>query len=175
MGGNQNKFKALVHFILYECRGKVASLGAIRLNKALWYSDVMAYKMREGKSITESEYVKRNKGPVPRYILRTLEELSEENTITIEEPQFPYDTRKFICRKAPEDELLSDEEKKIALLALDIVFDRTANEISEETHTIIWNAAKQGETIPLYATLAESPGEVTPEIVGQIERAWQHR
>ncbi len=177
MESNQNKFKALVHFILYECRGpdNVSNLGAIRLNKTLWYSDVMAYKMREGRSITESEYVKRQKGPVPKYILRTLEELKEENKIDIEEPKFPYDTRKFICKEAPQDALLSDEDKEIANLALDIVLGRTANEISEETHTIIWNAAKLGETIPLYATLAEAPGEVTPEIVEQIEREWLPR
>lgn len=39
------KFKALVHFIIYQCTDQQSRLSEINLNKALWYIDVVSYKI----------------------------------------------------------------------------------------------------------------------------------
>ena len=52
------KFKALVHFIVHECQENPSKLGAIRLNKALWYTDVVSFRA-SGASVTNESYVKR--------------------------------------------------------------------------------------------------------------------
>lgn len=157
------KFKALVHFMVHELRDHPARLGAIRLNKALWYTDVVAYKTN-GVSVTGESYVKRKKGPVPAHILATLRELRDEGKIVIQEPEFQFDTRKFISLANPEVESLSVSERELAKSILDTVCGFTANAISEMTHDTIWEAAAEGEEIPLYATLAADIGEVTDDV-----------
>ncbi|KQU87539.1 hypothetical protein ASD12_08485 [Mesorhizobium sp. Root102] len=157
------KFKALVHFIVHECREHPGRLGAIRLNKALWYTDVMSYKMN-GVSVTGESYVKRKKGPVPAQILATLRELKNEGKILIQEPEFLYDARKFISLANPSVETLSEDDRILAKSILDSVCGVTANAISEMTHDVIWDAAAEGEEIPLYATLASELGEVTEDV-----------
>lgn len=157
------KFKALVHFIVHECRDHPGRLGATRLNKALWYTDVIFYKMN-GSSLTGESYVKRARGPVPAHILATIRELKDEGRILVQEPEFQYDVRKFISLSTPNAEPLSDDERNLAKSILDTVCGYTANGISDLTHDVIWDAATEGEEIPLYATLASEMGEVTDEV-----------
>ncbi len=160
------KFKALVHFIVHECRDRPGRLGAIRLNKTLWYSDVTAYKMNN-VPLTGETYVKRKKGPVPAHILATLQELKTEGKILIQEPEFQFDVRKYISLMVPDVEPLSDDERELTKSILDSVCGHTANGISELTHDNIWDAASEGEEIPLFATLVSEVGEITDNV-----RAW---
>lgn len=157
-----NKFKLLVHHVIYMCRDRIDQLGAVRLNKILWFADAFAYQMR-GNSITEETYVKRPFGPVPKHILRTLDELKSEGKIQIVEPEYPLDTRKFVSLVAPNEDDFTEAEKRLVSSTVDAVLSRTANEISELSHDLIWKTAREGEEIPLYATLASMQGEITEE------------
>jgi hypothetical protein len=157
------KFKALVHFLVHECRDHPGRLGAVRLNKSLWFTDVIAYQTN-GASVTGESYVKRQRGPVPAHILAILRELRDEGKILIQEPEFMYDPRKFISLTPPEIESLSDDERALAKAILEDVCGYTANGISDLSHDIIWDAAAEGEEIPLYATLAAELGEVTDDV-----------
>lgn len=158
-----DKFKALVHFIVHECRDHPHRLGAVRLNKTLWYTDVMAFKLN-GVPVTGETYVKRQKGPVPSHILATLRELKDDGKILIQEPEYQFDTRKYLSLVSPPTDILSDEERVLASTILDAVCGYTANGISELTHDVIWDAAAEGEEIPLKATLVSETGEVTSSV-----------
>jgi hypothetical protein len=160
------KFKALVHHIVHECQSHPHRLGAIRLNKTLWYTDVAAYRAK-GASVTAETYVKRKMGPVPRHILATLAELEAEGAIHIVEPAAQYDARKFISLVQPNPDVLSEDEKQLAKSVLSAVLGYTANAISEMTHDIIWDAAEDGDEIPMYATLASEKGTITEGV-----KAW---
>ena len=168
------KFTALVHYIIQECTDRPSELGAVRLNKVLWFSDVIAYKLH-GRGITGESYVKRQYGPVPKHILQTLEELEREDKILVLEPEYRFDTRKFIARTAPASQTLSDEERAIAGAVLDDVLGRTANAVSEMSHDAIWQAAEEGEEIPLFATLAGHDGEITEEVIEWAARSCAQR
>ena len=163
------KFKALVHYIINECANPY-ELGAIRLNKALWFSDVTAYKI-DGKSITNEKYVKRQHGPAPKRVVQALRELKSAGAIDIVEPKFDFDLRKFISRQAPPSRALTNREKMIVSAVLDAVLERTASEISEMSHDQVWDAALEGEEIPFCATLAATPGEIDDEVVEWAEKA----
>lgn len=160
------KFKALVHFIVHECQDNPGKLGAIRLNKTLWYTDVTAYHMA-GASVTNEVYVKRKMGPVPSHILATLDELKNEGLMHVREPQGQFDSRKYISLEEPDTGMLSEDEMDLARNVLSTVLGCTANDISEKTHDIIWEVASDGEEIPLYATLASDRGAITDEV-----KAW---
>ena len=156
-------FKALVHFIVHECRDSPGKLGAIRLNKSLWYTDVAAFRS-SGASVTSEVYVKRKMGPVPSHILSTIEELKSEGKLHVREPAGQYDARKFVSLADPDPGVLSDDEKGLARSVLSAVLGYTANAISEMTHDIIWDAADDGEEIPMYATLASERGAITDDV-----------
>ncbi len=164
------KYKALVHHIIHECRDHPERLGAIRLNKALWYSDVIAYQT-EGEAITGETYIKRKFGPVPRHILETLRQLKEEEAIVVKEPEFAYDTREFFSLRSPDSNILSEGEKRLARSVLNALLGHTANAVSEMSHDIIWDAAQEGEEIPLYATMAAQPSEITPDMIAWAKEA----
>lgn len=168
------KFKGLVHYVVHECSGHPDRLGAIRLNKSLWFADVFAYKT-QGVPISNERYVKRQMGPVPAHILEAIRELQADGKIVVREPAHQYDTRKYISVAQPDDAILSDDERSIATSAMEAVCGFSANAISELTHDMIWDAAEMGEDIPLHATLASAAGEITGEVLswanGFIEEA----
>ena len=165
---DMDKFKALVHYVIHECH-EPRRLGATRLNKVLWFADVIMYQMH-GESIAGETYVKRQHGPVPRHILRTLERLEAEGAITIVEPRYKFDTRQFISRRPPRSDLLSEEQRDIVRLVLDDLLGLSAGRISEFTHDHVWEAAMDGERIPLSATLVAVPCEITPEVKDWAEQ-----
>lgn len=156
------KFKALVHFIIHACRDNPERLGAIRLNKALWFTDKLAYQ-GNGEPVTGEKYVKRRMGPVPATILRTLRELEKENKIEIHERESNYGATKYISCSEPDLLPLSSANRNLAKAVLNFVCGYTATEISEFTHDEAWDAALEGEEIPLFATLITGEGAITDE------------
>ena len=171
------KFKELVHFMIHECRDNPMRLGSVRLNKALWFADMLAYQ-KAGTSLSGAHYVKRQRGPVPRAILATLRDLERDGSIYIEEPAFQYAPRMYVSRTPPEIDHLSREECSFARDILNAVCEYSASDISEATHEEIWEAAEEGEEIPLYATLASGRGEITDAVrtwadacIEEIERS----
>ena len=158
------KLQALAHYIIAQCGHSPERLGTIRLNKVIWFSDVIAYQMR-GESITDDTYVKRRLGPVPRRILPALDALERVRAISIREPEAPYDVRLYYSLQTPSQDSLSDWEKRVAQDVLSATLGHTANEISEMTHDAIWHAVAEGEEIPLAATLVAVPREISPEVL----------
>ncbi len=140
------KFRALVHFFIEQSQDDPNKLGTIRLNKALWFTDVFYY-LATGEQMTESTYVRRKYGPVPERVLPVLWGLEAQGTITIREPAMPFDTRHFLINnKADEfDGLLSEAEKDFAKIILDSVRGYSANELSELTHDDVWRDTPDGE------------------------------
>lgn len=158
------KFKALVHHVVSSCDDP-NRLGAIRLNKILWFADSIAYR-QQGASITGETYVKRQHGPVPKHILATLRELQDEGAILVSEKEtvFGHKMRHFHSLKKPSDELFSPMEIQVVdILLKEICTNHTASSISDVSHDQVWDAANMGEEIPFFATFARFPGEIGNE------------
>lgn len=158
-----DKLKALVHYLVYLCRDNPGRLGSIRLNKSLWFTDVIAYH-EDGRSVTGARYVRRAMGPVPAAILPVLNELSDEGKLLIQRPRRKFQATLYYSLKEPDVSLLSGSERELARSVLDSVLGISANEISDITHDEVWEAAAEGEEIPMHATLASGRGEITPEV-----------
>ncbi len=139
------KFRALVYFFIQECKDP-DMLGAIRLNKALWYTDVFSC-LAHGKQMTEADYVKRQFGPVPKEIMLVLRELRTQEAITITEPEARFEVRRFAINRQIKnlENVLDEDEKTLARLVLDAVLGYGASEISELTHDDIWRNTPEGE------------------------------
>jgi hypothetical protein len=169
-----NKFKSLVHYICWKCAND-PSLGAIKLNKALWLSDFIAY-YKLGKSITGTRYVRRQFGPTPKAILPVLRELEGEGKIRVQEDDYYGKKKKtFIPLKDASDSFMSPEEKDIVDDTTSLVCDKhTATSISNASHDHIWKAASDGEELP-FSTVFVCPESPTDEdrewAIGQLINA----
>jgi hypothetical protein len=162
--------KELSHYICWRVEDP-AKLGATKLNKALWFSDTIAYRLN-GRSITNASYVKRQFGPVPRRILPVLDELHQEGKVVVRERRhFQYTLRELVALQPPADDMFSAQEVEIIDTVVAWICDNhTASSISELTHDSVWETANNGEEIPMYAVLGAMEGEITEE-----DKAWASR
>ena len=69
---NNDRLPALAHYVIDGCEPH--ELGAVKLNKALWFADREAF-IAFGRTLTGREYIKLENGPVPRGINAALSEL----------------------------------------------------------------------------------------------------
>jgi hypothetical protein len=164
------KFKSLVHYVIASRSDSPETLGAVKLNKVLWLSEIIAFHQR-GESITNTRYIKRQFGPVPAPILPVLRELEAEGTLTIREA-LHYGKRKkvYISNVQANADFLTVPEKLDVQWALEVVCDgHTAASISEASHDHVWKVAEDGEELPLYTVFAKF-GKITDE-----DRAWAHQ
>ena len=162
------RFEALVHFLVHECREDPSRLGSVRLNKALWFTDMYAYQLY-GESVTGEKYIKRQMGPVPKTILATLRELEHDGKIDIREPATRYEPRQYKSLREPDVSLIPERDRKLAKEILEFVCKFAANVISESTHEEVWESAAEGEEIPLFATIVTGRGVITEEV-----KQWAH-
>lgn len=162
------KFKSLVHYVVSRRRDAPDTLGAVKLNKIMWLSDLTSYYER-GKPITTSRYIKQEFGPVPASIMPVLRELQMEGAITVSEAPL-HNRRKTeykVHRPMTNTDFMDREELDIVNGVIDHICDEhTAKSISDASHNHIWMAAADGEEIPLF-TVFSRPGRVT-----ETDKVW---
>lgn len=160
MNLDQEKFKRLVHYVCYKAHDP-SILGAVKLNKVLWYSDYIAYFLW-AKPITGEVYIKRQHGPVPKHILRALTELIREKSMVEREVEYyGYPKKEYIALTRPDISIFTPDEISLIDEMFDYVCEKhTATSISEETHDDIWKLAIIGEEIPYNTIFASKLGEI---------------
>lgn len=165
------KLKTLVHYVI--AKAHTSRLGSVRLNKILWYVDTISYRTT-GESVTGETYVKQPRGPVAKHLPAILGELEHSGAIAIRTGyRFRHPMRDYIALKDPSTLSLKKMSKADLDLADEIreviCEEHTANSISELSHDLIWETANMGEVIPMSASLASIPGEVTHEMLKWAE------
>jgi hypothetical protein len=169
---NAEKFKALVHYVCDQAPNP-KRLGATKLNKILFYSDMEAYLLRR-RPITGESYVKRQHGPVPQHVLPTLRELERERALAISEAsgynvyRGTFRQRRFYSLRPPNLSLFDGDEIRIVdEMVRAICNEHSARSISARSHDVIWESAELGEVIPyftVYSHFLRSPSDT--------DRAW---
>jgi len=165
---DRERFKALVHYVCWKCDDP-AKLGAVKLNKILWYSDTMNFVQR-GSPITGARYVKQRLGPIPKAIVPLLKEMEEQGIIRVREVElYGKIKREFISLTEADSTFLSDEERSLVDQVIDVICNHhTAASISDQTHDAIWRIAATDEEMPMHSVLASSFGAIT---VADVSRA----
>ncbi|HSH86813.1 MAG TPA: Panacea domain-containing protein [Methylophilus sp.] len=157
---NWNKFKTLVHYICEKAEDP-SLLGAVKLNKVLWYADAFNY-MTTGAPITCATYVKRQHGPVPNAVVTAVDQLVTERKIARGHVNhFNYGKHEYISIEPVDKSAFNGNEISLVDEAFEYVcVKHTAKSISEETHGTIWKLAEIGECIPLETVFANQLGEI---------------
>ncbi len=153
-----------------RCSEGDPTFGKVKLAKILYYADFASYR-DYGQAITGASYKKLQFGPVPKDFLDILDEMENGREIYIrKEKAFPpalhdYD-RVMAIREA---NLVQFSGRDIALVDRLIrqFWNKSATEISDQSHGIAWQAVENNELIPYSAALLSDEG-ITDE---DVERA----
>lgn len=146
---NEPKFKELVLYVASKTH-KDPTIGAIKLNKILYYSDFIAYK-RLGRPITGAAYQKLAEGPAPRRMVPIRRMMVDSGRIRLEErPYFNGMIQRIVpTPRMLTPKLLSTAEIAIVDEVLAALAGKTAREVSDMSHRELgWVLAKSGEVIP---------------------------
>ena len=156
------KFTELVLYIAHNSE-KDPYFGAVKLNKILYYADFNAYR-RLGHSITGAEYRKLNEGPAPREMLSMRKIMLESQAIIIESRQFFNNVeRRIVANREADVSVFSTEETEIVDETIYALWNMSARQVSDLSHTEIgWKVVQPGEAIP-YHTAWLSPGPIPQE------------
>jgi hypothetical protein len=153
--------------ILYICSTARPEdeLGAVKLNKILYYSDMLRYA-QTGKSITGATYVKRQRGPVPREVVEAINRLKATNRLSTREVSiFDKTRREFDALDEPSLKIFEHEELKLINSMIGSVCGYDARGISDVSHTVVWEVADMGEVLPYESFFVSYLGDVDDDDV----------
>ena len=112
----------------------VQNLGETKLWKLIYFIDATA--LRElGQTITGSDFIRYDHGPVPSRGEKSLKQLSRDGDITIVQEQHPsYRINRVVAASAPEKDVFSAAELELIGRIFRTHGDKTAAWLSELSH-----------------------------------------
>lgn len=157
---NEDKFAELVLYIAQKC-GADETFGATKLNKILFHADFLAYG-ELGEPITGMEYMKLEKGPVPRRLLPIREEMKDRGdlgVVSIPYYDMPHALERPIALRQPDLSSFKPQEISLVDEIIRQFWGKSATEITGMTHRYRgWRIAKVQDTIPYTAVfLSDEP------------------
>lgn len=170
MAYNSDKFRVLVHYICWKVDDP-RQLGATKLNKILWFSDVLTY-LHFNTPVTGARYVKRQFGPVPVALLPIVDELRSAGKLAVRDTElFGKPKREYFALQPPDLSLFSSKEISLIDSIIQSVCERhTAASISEMTHDEAWEMAEIGEDLPFFTVFSARRGEINEDDVAWADR-----
>jgi len=149
---DRTKFAELVLYAAYRCTDD-PEFGAIKMAKILWRSDTIFYA-NYGRSITGAEYQRLEFGPAARAYRPVERELIKANDAAVAVQRIHgYRSTRLVAIREPNLNVFSHEEIAIIDAVIEDVKKKTATQVSDETHGIVWELSQPGETIPYSAVL----------------------
>ncbi|MDR0911736.1 MAG: SocA family protein [Methanobrevibacter sp.] len=137
VGLKKEKMKQMLHYIIHKCQNK-SNFGRTVLYKLMYFSDFNNYEIYE-ELITNEDYVKRHRGPIPVNFDSYSHELEDEGKIfkkdnPIHTPTEILNQIHYYSNSTPETNLLNNNELNVIDSVIDKLSNMTAREISEYSH-----------------------------------------
>jgi len=161
---SEGRLAELLLYIAQRCEYD-PRFGAVKLNKALFYSDFMAY-VRLGRPVTGAVYRRLTHGPVPLALPRVRDTLIDSGRAVQKTAEYHgFEQKRVVALDEPNLDIFTAREIAVVDEVLSIIQDKNARELSDLTHEFRgWELAEDGEDIP-YSTvfLADGAPTLTPE------------
>lgn len=154
----------LSELIVYVCsRCEPSQLGAVKLHKALYFSDMISY-IKVGQPITGATYVKRPFGPTCDGLTVRLRELESSGAISIDTVDFfGFMKKQYTASREADLSRFSSEEISIIDKVIEFVCENSAKTISEFSHAAPWEMVEFGDEMPYHGALHLIPTQVSLE------------
>jgi len=152
------RFRELIVYISKKCAHDL-NFGATKLNKIMYYSDFRAFE-RFGIPLTGMRYFRLRKGPAPRALVPTRNELAQEGAIEIEKRSLPgnYEQHRTIALREPILDFFTKDEIALVDEVIDELWDQTATEVSDASHDVRWRVLQHKDPLPYeFAFLSNEP------------------
>jgi antitoxin SocA-like protein len=150
---SDEKLRELILY-LSDLSAQDRHFGAVKLNKLLFYADVLAYQ-RHGEAITGQEYQALPQGPAPRRLKPVTDKMKKMGELRTQEVRINRRFRQLrpIAGRMPNLSKFTKQENDLILEVVQRFWNLNAKQISEESHLFLgWQLANEGETIP-YSTV----------------------
>lgn len=148
---DEKRFNQIVLYIINQING--SQLGNVKLNKILWFSDLEKCRLTSD-TITGETYIRQDYGPVSKHLSNALNELKKNHSLRIER-QDPESMWIYTPLKSTDIQFLSDDDKNIIDSQIKRLRDMRSSDISNMTHTLIWESLKNNDEIPVDAVAME--------------------
>ena len=152
------KLREAVHFVCRKYASQTEKLGAVKLQKVIWYFDVRSYQFRE--PLTGANFKKGEFGPYTTDISYVVNELVRSDRLYTDTEQFfDNDKTRFIGQGPSDLSAFSERQRRwLDEISDDVCENHTAGSVSERTHGPIWKMAIYGEQIPFEAAIIRLRG-----------------
>jgi uncharacterized phage-associated protein len=150
LGVNTEKMKEVIHYIISKC-GYDGNLWRTTLYKILYFSDFNFYEIYE-TPITNEDYAKFPKGPLPTHFINVKNELVKEGKIE-EIHKYPFEGAyhkgyNYTLLTSPEIKLLKTEEIEIIDSVIEKLSGMNTEQISHYSHgDMPWIVAERNEIL----------------------------
>jgi hypothetical protein len=147
------KLQEAVHYVCRKLASRPEVLGAVKLQKVLWYFDAESFFFT-GKTATGAKYFRKEYGPYSYEIPKAIEKLVlVKRLFTDKNPDYHGLEKAEYVGKGQTDTSVFDvrEIRWLDELIKDVCENHTAASTSEKTHGRVWKMAQLGEEIPFAA------------------------
>ncbi|MEN9314246.1 MAG: hypothetical protein RIS35_639 [Pseudomonadota bacterium] len=165
------RLKDMVHYVVRHTAPE--KLGATKLNKVLWFADVMHYRLH-GRSISgSSAYQKNHFGPTPDGINEVIAELKRDSSIAERRSMTPAGARREYVWLADADaSAFTADEVDTIQQVIEWATPMTAKEISDLSHDALWEETELGCAISI-AAASVSPSEPDEEDLAWARQSFE--
>jgi len=159
---NRDKMRAVILRVCHSCNP--SDLGAVKLNKVLYFLDMISYAHRR-QAVTGATYRKRPNGPTSDQLLFLLRDMQEQGEIHVDDVDYHGFIKKHYVALVDEPAgILTNEETAILDDVIDFVCRRnTAKSISDYSHKLPWELAEMGDVIEYHTAILLFPNEPSPK------------
>lgn len=151
----RQKFKELILY-LSERSEADPRYGQVKLNKLLYYIDLLAYRDL-GKPITGARYQRLKWGPAAVALKPVQEEMVGEGDLVIRSGPFgAYEQKKPIALRSADMSAFTGSEVAFVEYIVKALWELGAGQVSDLSHEDIgWKLARDGEDIPYETAFVE--------------------
>lgn len=162
------KMRAVILRACHSCAPE--DLGAVKLNKVLYYFDMISYAHHHA-SVTGATYRKRPNGPASDQLLFLLRDMERSGDIEIRAVEYHgYWKKEYVAKVVETSGVLSNQELSLLDDIIDFVCRRnTARSISEYCHSLPWEMADMGGEIPYHSAMLLFPTQPSPEAFEAVQ------
>ena len=148
----------LILYIASKCAGDDL-FGAVKLNKILWMSDFLAFA-EHGEPITGVQYQRLVHGPAPRRLVPVRDVLVEKADAIVQRRHMlgGQIQERVVHLREPNLDLFSAAQIDLVDRVINDLREKSASEVSLDSHGKAWQTARHGEGIPYEAVfLSDEP------------------
>ena len=136
---DKDKLKAAIHYVMERVLDRPSDLGAVKLHKVLWFTDLeLMYAL--DRTLCGETFLRMAQGPWGSHVDKAIKSLVTAGTIAERQgSSHGYQQRLFFSLCRPDLSLFSPDEISVLDRMIEIVcFGHTATSISAATHDRVW-------------------------------------